>query len=485
MSDQRRFELGDLLLLLVVFAVAGGARAWYLAVCAENGLRDGPVQVQDASPLLHQPRLEATAGPLPPLSKEDEATALQTNLNQDRWFGSLAPLAASEEKTAHVAPGYYWLRFWLQLSPVQIGQPEQTLRWLQAALGTLTVVFYFLFALQAFGSRLVAGLTGLLCAVYPFWIANTAELQDGVLTTFLLATTVYFGSSGGRRGGPAASLLFGLGLAGLALVRAALLPFALAALVWFLLRCRLVRRGWLCALLAFLGFANGLASWTFRNFKEFETVVPVADSAFLHLWQGNNALAYGGPQTEEVLVQALARQRGEEPQQTLAKFAELKQPERYEKLAPEVWRSVQADPAAAFNHRLEASISFFLGAKWLEDRTLWRNAKTEHGALPEWLSPCFPALAVGSLFGMLALAALGWRWTYGWRMSTFPTSLALIWVPLPYILGHAEAYQGPRLPLDGVLLCYASFALVCLIPSIGGVLLPGPVNPSTKGERPR
>ena len=46
-----------------------------------------------------------------------------------------------------------------------------------------------------------------------------------------------------------------------------------------------------------------------------------------------------------------------------------------------------------------------------------------------------------------------------------PLSLAAIWIPLPYVLGHAEALSGPRLPLDGVLLCYAAFALACLLPA--------------------
>ncbi len=63
---------------------------------------------------------------------------------------------------------------------------------------------------------------------------------------------------------------------------------------------------------------------------------------------------------------------------------------------------------------------------------------------------------------LLLLALLGWRWTYAWRRSAMPLTLALIWIPLPYVLSHAEALSGPRLPLDGVLLCYAAFALAGL-----------------------
>ena len=74
---------------------------------------------------------------------------------------------------------------------------------------------------------------------------------------------------------------------------------------------------------------------------------------------------------------------------------------------------------------------------------------------------------------MFALAFLGWRWSYGWRKESMPASLAVIWIPLPYILSHAEALSGPRLPLDGVLLCYAAFAAACFIPGLGGHLFHG------------
>ena len=75
------------------------------------------------------------------------------------------------------------------------------------------------------------------------------------------------------------------------------------------------------------------------------------------------------------------------------------------------------------------------------------------------------------------LGLLGWRWSYGWRRLAMPASLALIWVPLPYLFGHAEALHGPRLPLDGVLLCYAAFALMCMTPTVGGFLFHGPAAP--------
>ena len=68
----------------------------------------------------------------------------------------------------------------------------------------------------------------------------------------------------------------------------------------------------------------------------------------------------------------------------------------------------------------------------------------------------------------------GWRWTHARSNYTGLATLALMWVPLPYLLTHAETLWGPRLPLDGLLLCFSAFALVYLIPGQRGNLVNGP-----------
>jgi hypothetical protein len=483
MSELRRFDGGDLILFLVVLAVAAGARIWYLMACADNAHNSGPLQVQDASPLL----AELPAGTeLHGRDKPTEQDALIHNLKEHHWFGSLAPLASAEEKTAHVSPGYPWLLAWLEQAPLDLSPMDRTVRWIQCGLGALTAGLYFLFAFQAFGSRLAATLSGLFCALHPYWIINTAEIDDGVLTAFLLAASLFLGSKGSQSGGAFASVLFGLALAGLSLVRAALLPFAVMALVWFLLRCRTLRLGWLCATVAALGFLSALAPWTIRNVQEFGEPIPIADSTYLHLWIGNNAKATGGPQDEQTMLKALAEARGEDPKKTLQEFGSLKQPERYARLGRAVWESVANDPAATLQHRLESTVGFFLSESWLKDRKLWRRASDEAPAMPEWLEGSYPAILEGTLLGMLLLGVLGWRWTYGWRQTAMPSSLALICVPLPYLLSHAESLHGPRLPLDGVLLCYGAFAVACVVTAVDGVLFRGvpPRKPTEDKPQP-
>jgi hypothetical protein len=199
---------------------------------------------------------------------------------------------------------------------------------------------------------------------------------------------------------------------------------------------------------------------------------------YYHLWMGNNPNATGGPLDNQALIAALATERSEHAPVTARWLGQMDQPERYRALARPVALELQNDVQAALERRLWAGLCFFFGEDWLKQRKLWRNVAygpTERaGAAVVPDSGPFPLLLVGSLLGLLLLGALGWRLTYGWRHTSMPAALAVCWVPLPYILSHGEALSGPRLPLDGVFLCYAAFTLACLVPSLRKSLLHGP-----------
>jgi hypothetical protein len=444
--EMPRFRVADLLLLLTVLAVAAGARAGYLVLCADNAQKTGPLLVQGED--------------------APERERLATSVKERGQFISVAPLSGGkEEDTAHTAPGYPYLVGMVARLPAE---RDVILRWTQCGLGALTAGLYFLFARRAFRSEFIGLLTGLLCALHPFWIVNTAELADGVLASFLVAACLFLGARASQSGGAFTSLLYGLALAGSALVRATLLPFAFVGLLWFLLRCRQQTRGWLLALLAFMGFGNGLTVWTLRNVQRVQEVVPIVDSTYLHLWIGNSPKATGGPLDEDALLQALAEQRGVGKEELAGQLAELPQKQRYASLGGAVVAEVAAHPTETLQRRIWAGLYFIFGEAWFRDQRLWQTESTaEAGELPSWLAGSYPAIFTGALLGMLLLSGLGWRWSYGWRWESMPAALALIWVPLPYLLSHAETLQGPRLPLDGVLLCYAAFAVTCLLPGIG------------------
>src|SRR6516162_4306363 len=162
--EMRRFGLADLVLFLAVLLGAGAVRAWYLYDWADSAKEVGPIQVQNDD------------------AQARELEKLRTNLVKDQSFKAPAPLTdemltGKEKETAHASPGYPWF-----LAQIFGGMDDwqAIVRWVQAGLGALTAGLYFLFARRAFHSLTVATLAGTLCALHPFWIANTAELNDGV-----------------------------------------------------------------------------------------------------------------------------------------------------------------------------------------------------------------------------------------------------------------------------------------------------------------
>ena len=191
------------------------------------------------------------------------------------------------------------------------------------------------------------------------------------------------------------------------MTRAALLPFAWVAVLWFFLRCRSLPRGWFYAFLAFLGLIAGLAPAVVLNIRAAHESLPIVDSTYYHLWQGNNPQATGGPMPADL------------PGQT------------NKELARTVRNEIRSQPAATLQHRLRAGLDFFFGEAWFTEQKLSREepAMTASPPMPPWLRDSYPAILCGTLLGMLLLAALGWpgrfpggtgpgRWR--WLPSGFP-----------------------------------------------------------------
>ena len=468
MAEQHRFGPFDFLLLLVVLAIAGGVRAAYLQYAADGSRSEGYLRVQE----------QASDRPdMPP----DEMRRLIEAVRDGGLFAK-APFSKQDEQTAHISPGYPYLVGLLARAPfLEAEKLYSTVRWAQVALGALTAVLYFLFARRAFRSLLVGLVAGLLVALNPFSIIAVANIDDGVLASFALAGMVYLGGLAGETGGAFSSLLFGLVSAGMALVRAAFLPLSFAGVIWFLVRSRSLERGWLSAFIAFLGFVIGLAPWTVRNYQAIQDPVPIVTTGYLHLWIGNNEWATGGPATPEMWAIAPANELSAIDNQNL----------RYARLGPRVLEEIKARPIQTIKRRVHAFLAFYLGDSWFRDGSVVvltpyqpdendsPEAREQKAALIDDLQQRAPMVLNSWLVGMLALALIGWRWSYAWRWESYPAFLAAFWVPLPYILGHAEALSGPRLPLDGVLLTFAAVSLVGLLPTSGPLL-----NPTEAGPRP-
>jgi 4-amino-4-deoxy-L-arabinose transferase-like glycosyltransferase len=439
MKEPPAFSILSILALLLVVAGAAGARAGYLVLCADAGRGEPALQVQVTS-------------------SSADFRQLAGNERDSQWFGCSAPLATKEEATAHRAPGYPWL----------LGQlarftdwHELIARWANVAFGTLAAGFLFLFARRAFQSNSIAVIAGLLATAHPFWILNTGEVNDGALATFLLSACLMLGTRGSQMGGPFTSLLFGLSLAGLSMTRAALLPFSVVALLWFLWQTRSFKWGWFAGLLAFLGFANGLAPWAVRNYQQFGQPIPVVTSAYLHLWVGNNPKATGSNFDEATLRSSLSAER-----LTLL-LSEPNQAKRYGQLGRDFLDEITGDPASAVKRRFTAAGTFLLGESGMKTATFARMEESEDAiAPPDWLADSSDLILRGTLLGLLLLALLGWKWSQHWDTSARLLTIAALWVPLPYLLSHGEGCSGPRLPWDAVLLCYAAVALVGWLPAV-------------------
>ena len=469
MNKMPPFTLWTLFALLFVVNCAAGARIWYIAVCTEHGQQDAALQVQGSPPASCIPKGTSYRARTEPTELDN----LAENLTEQRRFAGWAPLANEEETTAHIAPGYPLLLAGAESLDMNT---DALMRWLQCAFGSLTVGCYFFFARRAFHSTAIAIVAGLLTALHPFWIINTAELNDGVLASFLLSVCLALGARAAQVGGAFTGLLFGVTLALLALVRAAMLPFSIVALLWLLWSAAADRRlplGWFAGFLALVGLANGLVPWMLRNYQAFDSVVPVATSTYLHLWMGNNPSATGSTLDETALRASLPEDRLKEL------LDEPNQARRYRLLADDVRQEIEDHPVETLSHRVTATLMFLLGERWFKDGkfSVLREPNDDIAAPPEWLADNAEIMLLAALLGMFGLALLGWRWSYPWRRQARVATIAVLLIPLPYVLSHAENLSGPRLPLDGVLLCYAAFALVSLIPR-----LVQPPEPETNDE---
>lgn len=442
MPEVRRFGLFDFLALILVLGLAVTARVGYLVVYCDSARTGGPLLVQDPSPPLKNLPADAK---IRDLEQPTELDALVHNIQEKNWFGSVAPFSAREETTAHVAPAYPYL-LGLAARYVPAADFEAAVRWTQAGLGSLAAVFVFLFSRRVFRSLFVGTLAGLGAAAWPFAVISTAALADGTLATFLLAAALWLGARAGGTGGPMSSLLFGLALAGLVLTRSALLPYAALCMGWMLLRTRDLPSGWLAALVAFLGFLGGLAPWTIRNYQLYDEPIPSVSTTYYEIWVGNNPEATGGPVTEA--MQATA------PKDELAAIVD--QPDRYAKLSTAISDEVTTNPTGTLHRRINALLYFLFGQRWFTHQQL---AATPWGSGPENAE----LILMASLLGLFVFAFLGWRWSFAYRAESVPATLAMLFVPLPYVLSHAMDLHGPRLPLDGVLLAFAAFGVATLL----------------------
>lgn len=226
---------------------------------------------------------------------EREYLALAASVAEGRGF-TYGP--SHETGTAQQfgrAPGY---PTFLALTGVGPGPHERApvrVKVVQAVLGAITVWLIGTIALRAVGAG--AGVAAAaLAAVYPplVWIpsyvlSETLYSLIALETAYVLQSAVARAAAGqGRRPGAARGLAAGL-LAGAAiLTRPAMLFFVPLAVLWLLVRRRIVLAAVLLA-----GVAALVGPWTARNARVYGRFVLVASEGGVTFWTGNHPLARG------------------------------------------------------------------------------------------------------------------------------------------------------------------------------------------------
>src|ERR1700690_2083719 len=124
MNESKKWSWLDSATLLFVIFLAAGLRFEYIALWADGGQGIPPFEVQGLSHPFELPEKEAVRNH----PKSTELASLVGNLQEKGWFGSLAPLADKEEKTAHLSPAYPWL---VSLIPHGDVHADAAIRWTQ------------------------------------------------------------------------------------------------------------------------------------------------------------------------------------------------------------------------------------------------------------------------------------------------------------------------------------------------------------------
>ena len=202
--------------------MAGGVRRVNLMWAADNGRNAGPLVVQDTP-------------------SDADLQQLIRSVKDSNSFVSNAPLADAPERPLTFLPAIPIRRHG---RPVHRGGSAGFRDSLgPVPLGALTARLYYLFA-QAIRSLAVGTLAGVF-SLHPFWVVDTAAINDGTLASFLVGLSLFVGDTRwtDRRPVRQPALRPCLGRRRLRARRCCRLRFF--ALAWYVLRRRRMPSGWL------------------------------------------------------------------------------------------------------------------------------------------------------------------------------------------------------------------------------------------------
>jgi 4-amino-4-deoxy-L-arabinose transferase-like glycosyltransferase len=169
--------------------------------------------------------------------------------------------------------------------------PYLTIVIAESLCGALTVVCVILLATRLF-DRATGLLTGLLAAIYPYFVIHDTALQETSSYTCLTATAVLLLFWAAQERTWMWSILAGATMGLALLTRASLLPFVPLSLLWLLCFSGGPARSRLrSALLAGVAFSIVVAPWLIRNTVKLGAPILTSQSGRF-LWIGNNRATF-------------------------------------------------------------------------------------------------------------------------------------------------------------------------------------------------
>lgn len=345
---------------------------------------------------------------------------------------------------AFLPPGYSFFLagvYWL------FGHSFFAVRFVQAILGALSVVFTYLLAKRIFDEK-VARLGAWILAFYPQSVqfADLMQTETVFLFFFLLAMVLYVRSLQGASSPSlvAAGLLFGVA----ALVRS-IIMFYLPLIIGFFLIFRRDRRTIKKSVLVTLLMFATIAPWTIRNYVVLDAFVPINTKVGWDFFQHNHSGVYH-------IIRNLSDEPGEDEADRMATdenghIDELKLGKVCRKLALK-W-IVQNPHLFIFKGvRMQWNL-------YSMERTFFVNLREGYyGHVPKWM-----LLIAGPYMGLpflllLPLAVVGF--VYMKKESLYERLILVLFGYFSAIAFAAFLFYRQRYPLLPFLCCFAAYAVL-------------------------
>ncbi|MEI7645238.1 MAG: glycosyltransferase family 39 protein [Chloroflexales bacterium] len=329
----------------------------------------------------------------------------------------------------------------------------QNLRLVQALVSAATVPLVYLLAREVTrrsgdDSRKPALLAALLCALSSTLAANASELLTEALFLFGLTTALWLLLRAARTGGLATTILAGLTIGALCLLRSVALPLLPLGVLWLALNAKGKRqkvKDWLHAAapqvcLFTFTFCLILLPWVARNYATYGGLILIDTTGAENLWLDNDLAGREAVKAQlyalgedRLARQRLATQRGV--------AAITSDPARF---AAKAWGELTKLFALEFSDDMLARPAIWVPPPEVAARLLLGDGV--------WL-----LLLLAGTFGLTQSLVGG---GVSWRASASPVWLLLPWalyVALTTLMFHVELRY--RLPLYPALLPYAALAL--------------------------